>query len=260
MRRLVDEGWAPSTAAVHVRGLDDGEIADLAKAAGVSEAPALSGPTRGLAAESLRRAFVDAASSLDEPAFERILDEMFALGSFEQVASELVMPALVELGQGWAEGRVDVAGEHAAAGAVQRRLGMAFMAAGAPLDGHGLVLVGMPPGGRHDLGALAFATALKRTGVPVRYLGADLPVQDWVEAVRRTQARAVAIGVVMRADVRSATEVAAAVRRENPAIVIALGGRRAAAVPALEAGSAVVLPDELPAAVAALRDALPAAV
>jgi methanogenic corrinoid protein MtbC1 len=133
---------------------------------------------------------------------------------------------------------------------------MAFMAAGAPREGDDLVLVGMPPGGRHDLGALAFATTAKRAGISVRYLGADLPLEDWVEAVRRTRALAVVIGVVMRADIRAATEVARAVRAATPRTLIAFGGRRASAVAAEEIAASVVLPDDLAQAVSTLRDSL----
>ena len=256
MRQLVDGGWAPSTAAVRVREMDDEAVAAL-----LAESDAETyDPTRlpagsSEAGEALRTAFVEAAGALDEPAVERILDEMFARGSFEQVTSELVMPALVDLGRGWADGRVDVAGEHAAAGAVQRRLGSAFMAAGVPRDDE-VVLVGMPPGGRHDLGALAFATTLRRAGMPVRYLGADLPVADWVEAVRLTGATAAVIGVVVRNDVRAALEVGRALRRTYPELLIAFGGRRASAVAIDDLGSALVLPDDLTGAVEAMRQSL----
>ena len=44
--------------------------------------------------------------------------ESFARGSFEQVASELVMLALVALGEGWATGTVDAAARTAVSGAI----------------------------------------------------------------------------------------------------------------------------------------------
>jgi MerR family transcriptional regulator, light-induced transcriptional regulator len=44
------------------------------------------------------------------------------------------------------------------------------------------VLVGLPPGSRHELGALAFATAARRAGLAVLYLGRDLRIDDWVRA------------------------------------------------------------------------------
>jgi MerR family transcriptional regulator, light-induced transcriptional regulator len=259
MRQLIAEGWTASTAAMRVRELDDSAVAELAgRLAAARPTPSAPEPD-GTAALALREAFVEAAGRLDEPSFERILDEMFARGSFEQVASELVMPALVDLGQAWADGRVDVAGEHAASSAVQRRLGMAFMAAGAPLEHGDVVLVGMAPGARHDLGALAFATTARRSGLVVRFLGADLPVEDWVEAARRTDAIAAVVGIVMRADVKPALEVARAIRGANPAIRIAYGGHRAGLIPAEALDGALILPESLPEAVASLSKALAAA-
>lgn len=211
------------------------------------------GDAAQLPAAGLTEAFVASAGALDEHRFEAILDDMFARGSFEQVAGDLVMPALVALGEGWQQGLVDVAGEHAAAGAVQRRLGMAYMAAGRRGDERDLVLVGLPPGGRHDLGALAFATAARRAGIAVRYLGADLPLQDWMDAVKRTQAIAIVIGVIIATDVEPAERVARAVRAAHPGILMAFGGRSAQAIDLSAIEPAIVLPDSLSQAVEVLR-------
>ena len=134
MRLLIDDGWAPSTAATHIRELDDAAIEGIVGAAPVTAGAPPRTARAAATAEALADAFVSSAAALDEPGVEQVLDEMFARGSFEQVTSELVMPALVALGDSWAKGKVDVAAEHAAAGAVQRRLGMAFMAAGVPRD------------------------------------------------------------------------------------------------------------------------------
>ncbi len=254
MRRLVDDGFAPSTAAGQLKDLDDAGVADLLERAGTASS-AIS-QTVESEDDRLREAFVDAAAQLDEPYLELVLDAMFARGSYEHVTSALILPALVDLGQAWADGRVDVAAEHAGAGAVQRRLAMAFMAAGAARDGDNLILVGMPPGGRHDLGALIFATTARRAGLSIRFLGADLPAQDWVDAVRRTSARAVVIGVVVRTDVRAATEAALAIRAADPRVTIAFGGRRAAAVPTSEIERVLVLPGDMTSAVSELRDEL----
>jgi len=255
MRRLVDDGWAPSTAAAQIRELDDDAVAHIG---GGPQLDLLGGASSAevVDAHELSEAFVDSASRLDEPAFETILDRMFARGSFEQVASEIVMPALVALGEGWASGKVDVAGEHAAANAVQRRLALAFLAAGQPRDNGGPVLVGLPPGARHDLGALAFATAARRAGLSVRYLGADLPVADWLEAIQLTNARAIVIGVVIGRDVKPALEVARAVRAAGSNVLVALGGNRAASIATDGLEPVLILPDGLSEAVDALDERL----
>jgi DNA-binding transcriptional MerR regulator/methylmalonyl-CoA mutase cobalamin-binding subunit len=257
MRRLMGQGWSASNAAERIKAMDGAEIDQL-----LAETPTGAGATmaRPLVADHLPEAFVAYAAELDEPGVESVLDEMFARGSFEQVTGDLLMPALSALGAGWAAGTVDVAGEHAAAGAVQRRLGMAFMAAGAPASEGDLVLVGLPPGARHDLGALAFATAARRSGIAVRYLGADLPLQDWLEAIRRTGARAVVIGAVIEADVDPAERVARALRAANPSTVICFGGRSSELVNANGLEPALKLPADLEASVAALKGALSGAI
>ncbi len=260
MRRLVDDGWKPSTAAAGVREMDQAAVTEVlnqaAPVAPSSAAAVTSGGATATAAEQLQAEFLASAAKLDEPGFERALDDMFARGSFEQVTSELVMPALVALGVEWAKGNLDVAAEHAAAGAVQRRLGMAFMAAGRPSESRDLVVVGMPPGARHDLGALAFATALRRAGVGVRYLGADLPLQDWLDALARTRPAAVALGVVLDSDIDAAERVAVAIRAASPTVLIAFGGRTAKEVDVSRLEPAIRLPPGMVPAVDALRSAM----
>jgi len=257
MRSLVTDGWAPSTAAARIRELDDVAVYALAARARAprrSDGNGESTPA-SLPARSLTDAFVTSAETLNERGFERVLDEMFASGSFEQVASGMLMPALVALGDAWESGKVDVAGEHAAAGAIQRRLGMAFLAAGLPTE-EDVVLVGLPPGARHDLGALAFATAARRAGVAVRYLGADLPVADWLDAVARTQATAVVIGAIIGGDVQPAAKVARAIRDAHPDVLIGFGGRDATSVKTDGLDPVVTLPQDLQEAVGVLRSEL----
>jgi DNA-binding transcriptional MerR regulator/methylmalonyl-CoA mutase cobalamin-binding subunit len=253
MRLLVEDGWTPSNAAGHLLETgDDGveRVLQAAVAAAPDGAPAADGRAAGLAEE-----FVDAARTLDEERLERILDDMFVRGSFERVAGEHLMPAMVAVGEGWASGDIDVAAEHAASGAVARRLGMALHAAARPNGDRPVVLVGLPPGARHELGALAFATAARRAGLGVRYLGADLPVDDWVEAAVQTHAAGVVIGVVMEDDVPAATKVAQALRAARPDLLVAIGGRAATAI-GLSDDVVVPLPEDLADAVEIVRRAL----
>ena len=155
------------------------------------------------------------------------------------------MPAAAALGDAWAAGRVTVAGEHAASAALGRRLAGAFEAA-ARVDGRPVV-VGLPPGSRHELGALAFATALRRRGVAVLYVGADVPVASWLDVRARLQPRLLVVGVVTADDRAAAVEVVAALRRDDDGTPVAFGGRAAAGA-ATEVTGSLVLPDSIVAA------------
>jgi methylmalonyl-CoA mutase cobalamin-binding subunit len=133
---------------------------------------------------------------------------------------------------------------------------MAYEAAGEPSPERPL-LVGLGPGSQHELGAFAFAIAARRAGLPVLYLGPNLPAESWITAAETRSARGAVIGAPTAADVRRAREVMDALRAARPEMLLAIGGEEAARV--VRDGDAVVLPrDAVSDAVAAVRAALDA--
>jgi MerR family transcriptional regulator, light-induced transcriptional regulator len=224
MRGLVDSGWTASEAA---RAIGAGEVAVGGPTAGPTDA--LFAPAAAAEAGATRRAalvgrFVAAAEASSPLEIERVLDDILGSASFEAVVDDLLLPAVAALGDAWAEGRISVAAEHAASAAVVRRLAVAFDAAGVAT--RPVAVVGMPPGARHELGALAFAVALRRRRIGVLYLGQDVTIDGWLDVVARTRARAAVIGVVTPADRESA---AAVVERllEHDIPLVAVGGAAA---------------------------------
>lgn len=222
MRSLVASGWTASEAA---RAISSGEIGMDDVAAMPEPAPSPGprppGPDHR---ERLIARFVAAAEANSSTDTESVLDEMLASGSFESIVDDLLLPAAAALGDAWAAGRLGVAGEHAASGAMGRRLSAAFQAAGVPRKVS--VVVGLPPGSRHELGALAFAAALRRRGVGVLYLGSDVTVDGWVDAMARTRARAAVVGVITEDDRDAAADVVAALLAHEVPLV-AVGGAAA---------------------------------
>lgn len=247
MRVLVDDGMSPRQAADQVAAAAPDELSAIV-GSGTSDAePA------GDAASAVE-AFVAAAARIDGRAIARAVDELFAAGSFERAIEDRVFPALSALGDAWMRGEVDVAGEHAASAAIVRRLSLAFEAAASvSADGDRPILVGLPPGAHHEVAPLAFATAVRRAGLPVVYLGTDVPVASWVAAVTRTSARAMVLGVALDRDVIATDAVVDAVRRDHPSLVIGLGGRLAGDV---NGDGVFRLPDGLLDAVDQLRRAI----
>lgn len=253
MRRLIEDGRSASQAAREVidgasRSDEPAPGAEAARSAGAGDLPSRSSTFD--AGSDLSGRFVDAAAALDEARLDGVLDEMFARGTFERVVDGQVFPALRGVGDAWERGALSVAAEHAASHAVLRRLSAAFEAAARP-DARRPVLVGLPPGGRHELGALAFATALRRRGLPVTYLGADVPVGAWAAAVRDTLARAIVLGLATARDRAPARQVVAATGSIAPGLVVAAGGAAAAA--AGLPGPVIILSDGLTADSAALE-------
>lgn len=233
MVRLVEAGTPASLAAEEVRAA----YADLPLNGHRSPQPVASAPdATPLPVEAL----IAPARSLDRLELEQLLDRAFASDPFEAVAERWLLPALNALGEAWHDGRVDVAGEHFVSSAVRRRLARAFDAAGSLRNGSE-VIVGLPPGALHELGALTFSTCLRRLGVDVRWMGSDLPVESWAHAVSRIRPAAAVICVPTESDVPAALDVARRLTGDTPHLL--LGGRGAAAMAGEAGGSRVtVLP------------------
>lgn len=213
MRFLVEtEGWRPSQAAERVK---DPAIDLAALAARGADGPA--GRTEGVTTPSATSsgdaavAFVSAAQRVDVHVMERILDEAFATQRFELAMDAVVFPALRGIGEAWSAGELDVAAEHAASETVRRRLARFFDAARGRV-GRPQVLIGMPPGGQHELGVFAFAVACRRAGLEVLYLGANVPLESWLRMVRETEVSAVVLGAVTTVDSASLAVVVDAIR------------------------------------------------
>lgn len=249
MRTLVDSGWMASEAARAIRA---GEVDPAGVAASTGVGAAHAEVALGAAHRDLMvQRFMSAAEAGSAADTEAALDEMFASGSFESVVDAVLLPAAAALGDAWAAGRLSVGGEHAASQAVERRLAAIFQAAGVP--GRVSVVVGLPPGSRHELGALAFAAALRRRGVGVLYLGPDVTVDGWLDAVARSRARAAVIGVVTADDRASAALVVAElVARGVP--LVAVGGAAARSAETGSMSGAVRVSDRVVEAAAAVAE------
>lgn len=254
MKVLVDEGWSPSQAAGAVTNetvtretdADDGPMPRpaLGDQEGVASPEGAAGgvaPGDGRLA-TLQLEFVRAAGELDEPALESILSEAFVMLGQDEALERFVLPAVASVGRAWAAGELTVGAEHTASAVVMRRLAAMYDAAasGRPVG----CLVGLPPGSRNEIGALAFAVACKRAGLGVLYLGADVPIESWVAASSEYPQAAVALGAVTRLEGRSAAGVVAAVRASRPDCLVAVGGA-ARDVAAARRTDVLLLPDGL---------------
>ncbi len=199
MHRLVAAGWAPRTAAQEVALGRFGRDVD---------------PYQNL---------IEAAAELDAGRVAREVGDRFSRGPFDAVADHWLMPALERLGRAWATGTVSVAGEHLVANTVSRRLSVIMDATPQRHGGHP-VLIGTPPGVEHQLGLFAFAVAVARAGLPVVYLGAEVPLDAWTDAAVRLKPRLAVTNAPRRRDAAAASAVVDRLA-EGDAVPVRIGGR-----------------------------------
>lgn len=227
MHDLVTRGWSPREAAEQARRANaplPGQSTGADSAPSPRSEPKPEPEPGGTPLEVVNdRALVRAGAALDAAQAGAALDVAFARGSFESVTTTWLLPSLRALGEAWESGEVSVAGEHLVAAAVLRRLAAAYDAAGRR-PGAPRTIVGLPPGSRHELGLLAFATAARRAGIDVVYLGADLPEEDWARAVAEHRARAAVLAVPCEDDLPAARSVAERLHRDDGNLLVAVGG------------------------------------
>jgi MerR family transcriptional regulator, light-induced transcriptional regulator len=208
MAELIDQGWSAAQAAEKVRS------------------SAAAAPVPGVVADEIGtdpEVLVRCATDFDAHLLTSALDQAFARASFETVVAQWLLPGLQALGTAWADGRVTIAGEHFVTAAVQRRLSMSYEAAGNSVVGP-VVLIGLPPDSRHELGVLVFATLLRRLGVRTRYVGADLPLDAWADAASAPEVAVVVLAAPMDVDARSVADTVDAIRAAREDLPVLVGG------------------------------------
>jgi DNA-binding transcriptional MerR regulator len=210
-----------------------GDVAKLSQ----RELEALAGATSGLElAEAPRldaRAdhevvprMLEALQHFDVAALDRVLaDALIALGT-RAFLRQVAEPLLEEVGQRWSDGRISVADEHLLS-ALLRNLLTGVLRLRGPSRGP-TILLATPVGERHELGLLLAGLTVADAGVPLCYLGTDLPAGEVTAAARRSQAAVVGLGMVNRENRPTALAEVRRIERALPATVeLWLGGRDA---------------------------------
>jgi hypothetical protein len=125
--------------------------------------------------------------NFNESGGEQILNQAFSIFPVETVCIEILQKGMAEVGELWYENRSSVQQEHFASGLAIRRLDTLLSASPAPTRNHSII-VGCPPNEWHTFTPLLLALLLRRRGFNVVYLGANVPIQQFTEAVRNVKA------------------------------------------------------------------------
>jgi excisionase family DNA binding protein len=170
----------------------------------------------------------------DEAGSWGVVEAAFAAGMEPRdFYCDVLTPVLHTIGTLWEAGKVGVEEEHLASNVATGligRLGPRFARRGRR---KGTVVLAMPGGERHQLGAAMLADILRLEGYRVLNLGADTPAPALVAILRQIgDLSAVAVGVVNTERLSTAASLISAVRRTVDKVPVIAGG---AAVPDEEA-------------------------
>lgn len=186
----------------------------IAKAQGVTVAP----PETGRAL-TLREAVVAGDATAAALAAESLLKELPPLA----VAERQIIPALNEIGDGYAKGELFLPALIAAADAAEA----AFRLVREKFDGKrgaGTLVIATVKGDIHDIGKNITAAVAASYGIEVVDLGKDVSTERVLEAVRAHLPCAVGLSALMTTTAANMAETAAAVRAAFPDVPILSGG------------------------------------
>jgi methanogenic corrinoid protein MtbC1 len=168
--------------------------------------------------------FVQALVKFDLARAERLLSEAFSIYAFEHVLIDLIQPAMIEIGEYWQRGEINVGVEHFATQFVQRKLGGLINA----FEGgrqRGPIVLGCAPSELHDLGATIASLFLARRGWNVVYLGPQVPLIDLLATVRSVNPSMVCLSASTIETAMELITVARSLKEAYPTIPFGYGGR-----------------------------------
>lgn len=137
--------------------------------------------------DSMRAHWVESCLNFNEARADQILNQAFSMFPVEAVCIEVIQKGMSEIGDLWYENRTSVQQEHFASGLAIRRLDALLSASPAPTRNQ-TVIIGCPPNEWHTLTPLLLALLVRRQGLNVLYLGANVPVSQFSDTVRNTKA------------------------------------------------------------------------
>ena len=171
-----------------IASLSDSELRHLLAQRSAQAAPEPSGDLLG----PILRA-------VEEFNYVRAEDELSRLAAIlapRDVAFQVALPLMNEIGIRWSHGMLGIAQEHLVSQMMRNLLGSMMRLFRTPNAATKMVLA-TPAGELHEFGILAAAMLAAMTRIQPIYLGPNLPAQEIANAVERTAARVVVLGVTM---------------------------------------------------------------
>lgn len=166
-----------------------------APVAPVAAATPTTSPQQPLANQIPR--WIDAVTQFDADGLVTLLRRSLAEWGARRFVTEGVGPFLVELGEAWDDGRLDVAHEHFASEHLRQLLQQIWQRLEPPSAP--AVVVATLPGEEHDLGAHMAACAAAWSGHRVVFLGRNAPLTSMVQTVAQLPATALLISCSLAA-------------------------------------------------------------
>ena len=163
-------------------------LANSAAQASVSASTAYARPETSL--QALCAQWMAACLFFDETDAEEVLNQAFAMYPVEKVCTEVLQRGISEIGGLWYENRASVQQEHFASALAMRYLDT-LISASPKATREQTILIGCPSSEWHTFTPLLLTLFLRRRGLNIIYLGANVPSERFEETVTAVHANLV---------------------------------------------------------------------
>lgn len=167
----------------------------------------------------------DLVAGRREACRQAVLDLLERGATVREVYRDLFQASLYEVGRRWEVGLVTVAVEHRATALTEELLALVFPRALARQATGQTAVVSCAADEYHQVGGRIVADTLEHLGWSVDFVGAGTPLERLAELVRTRRPQLVALSVSIVDHLPGAERAIAAVRAEDAAVPIVVGGQ-----------------------------------
>ncbi|ANE52469.1 MerR family transcriptional regulator [Flavisolibacter tropicus] len=128
--------------------------------------------------EYLVNELISAMIDLDIYGYETLLNDCIQRVGIEATIKTIIFSFLEKIGILWQTGHINPAHEHIVSNIIRQKLVVAIEGLPFPEQQKPLLLLLLPEDEHHELGLLFVYYLLKQRGLPVIYLGANVPLKD----------------------------------------------------------------------------------
>lgn len=138
---------------------------------------------------------LNSIDAMDLSCFERLVATAALAFAPASLVEEVLCPTLKAVGERWHDGRLSIAQEHAVSASLSNVLGALIRSYPVPAGAPPVVLATLP-GERHELALLMARYVLVGLGIPVVYLGIDLPAAEIAETAHKHGSHTIALSTI----------------------------------------------------------------
>jgi DNA-binding transcriptional MerR regulator len=124
---------------------------------------------------------IQSTVSVDMDKFEGILDSFILARGIDKTITQIIFPFLERIGILWMSNNISPGEEHLISNIIRQKLIVGIEGVASHLSKNKMVILFLPEGEFHELGLLFISYLMKRNGVKILYMGADVPLKDMLQ-------------------------------------------------------------------------------